>query len=139
MTQAEIDNHIEISERLLQHAEEQFENRDLLQASEKAWGAVAHYLKSVAKFRGWQNRHHRDLNDIADDLALETDDPVLIRRLYAYAERMHQNFYEDRLSHVAVAQGISDCRELIERLERRAGPEVEPRPSQEIRRWWHRQ
>lgn len=35
MTQAEIENHLEISDRLLQHAYEQFEAGDLLQASEK--------------------------------------------------------------------------------------------------------
>ena len=48
---------------------------DLLQASKKAWGAVAHYLKSVAKYRGWQNRTHRDLTDIAFDLAYENRQP----------------------------------------------------------------
>ena len=71
-TQAEIENHRQVSDTLLQQAEEEFEAGDLIQASEKAWGAVAHYLKSVAKFRGWPNRTHADLSDIANDLGHET-------------------------------------------------------------------
>ena len=130
MTQAEIENHIETAERFLRHAEEQFEEGDLLQASEKAWGAVAHYLKSVAKFRGWRNRTHADLSDIVDDLGHETDDLNRVRDLYAYAGQMHQNFYEDTFSHGQVSRGIDNARELIDRLEGRTKPQLEPRPSQ---------
>ena len=53
MGMATVAQHQEISERFLSHAEEEFEKGDLLQASEKAWGAVAHYVKSVAKAAGW--------------------------------------------------------------------------------------
>lgn len=130
MTQAEIDNHIQTAERFLRHAEEEFEGGDLLQASEKAWGAVAHYLKSVAKYRNWQNRTHSDLSDIADDLGHETDDLDRIRDLYFSAGQMHQNFYEDSLSHGQVSRGIDNARELIDRLERRTRPQLDPRPSQ---------
>ena len=130
MAQAEIDNHLKISDQLIQHAYEQFEAGDLIQASEKSWGAVAHYLKSVAKFRGWRNRSHADLTEIAEDLGYEADDQERIRDLFAYAERMHQNFYEDTYSHGQVGRGIDNARELIDRLERRTRPQLEPRPSQ---------
>ena len=130
MNQAEIDNHLEISDRLLQHAYEQFEADDLLQASEKAWGAVAHYLKSVAKFRGWRNRSHSDLTDVAMDLAQETNTPREIMRLYRSVSDLHQNFYEDWYLDYVVVGGIDDARELIDRLERRTGPQLDPRPSQ---------
>ena len=43
--------HQEISDVFLEHAEDEFEKGDLLQASEKTWGAVAHYVKSVARNR----------------------------------------------------------------------------------------
>ena len=129
-TSAEIENHIEISERFLRHAEEQFEEDDLPQASEKAWGAVAHYLKSVAKFRGWQNRTHWDLTDIADDLALETDNPDRAIELYISANQMHQNFYEDSLSPSMVGKGIRNAREFISLMESRTGTQPAFRPSQ---------
>ena len=130
MTQAEIENHIETAERFLRHAEEEFEAGDLPQASEKAWGAVAHYLKSVAKFRGWRNRSHSDLNDIATDLSYETDDPRRIRLLYGSVSSLHQNFYEDWLPEISVAEGIEDAREMIDGLEVRTGRPLDPRPSQ---------
>ena len=130
MNQAEIDNHLKISDQLIQHAYEQFEAGDLIQASEKSWGGVAHYLKSVAKFRGWQNRTHTDLSDIVEDLGHETDDLNRIRDLYFSAGQMHQNFYEDTFSHGQVGRGIDNARELIDRLERRTRPQLDPRPSQ---------
>ncbi|MCE2457740.1 MAG: PaREP1 family protein [Dehalococcoidia bacterium] len=130
MTQAEIENHIVTAERFLRHAEEEFEAGDLPQASEKAWGAVAHYLKSVAKFRGWRNRSHSDLNYIATDLSYETDDPRSIRRLYGSVSSLHQNFYEDWLPEISIAEGIEDAREMIHGLETRTGRPLDPRPSQ---------
>ena len=134
MTQSEIDNHLKISERLLDHAYEQYEAGDLIQASEKAWGAVAHYLKSEAKFRGWRNRSHADLTDIAMDLAQETNEPQYIMRLYRSVSDLHQNFYEDWYLDYVVVGGIDDARELLDRLERRTMPQLEPRPSQVSRR-----
>ena len=130
MTQAEIENHVETAERFLRHAEEEFEAGDMPQASEKAWGAVAHYLKSVAKFRGWRNRSHSDLSDIVLDLAQETGDPDRIGTLYRSVGALHTNFYEDWFSDQMVAGGIEDARELIDRLENRTGPQIDPRPSQ---------
>ena len=120
MTQAEIANHTETSERFLRHAEEQFERGDLPQASEKAWGAVAHYVKSVAKQRGWRDRSHSDLSDIVVDLAQETDDPERIKILYRSVGALHTNFYENWLSDSMVGGGIEDALELISRLENRS-------------------
>ena len=133
-TQAEIDNHLEITERFLNHAWEQFEIRDLPQASEKAWGAVAHYLKAEAKLRRWRNAHHRDLVDIAYDLARETTDPDRIDELFVVMEGLHSNFYEDSLLDGSVARAIRGAEEIISRLENRVLPPVEPRPSQALRR-----
>ena len=130
MTQTEIAKHTDTSERFLRHAEKQFERGDLPQASEKAWGAVAHYVKSVAKQRGWRNRSHTDLSDIVVDLAQEMDDPSRILNLYRSVGALHTNFYENWLSDSMVGGGIEDASELISRLENRTKPPVNPRPSQ---------
>lgn len=134
MTQTQIVNHVETSERFLRHAGEQYEKGDLPQASEKAWGAVAHYVKSVAKQRGWSNRSHSDLSDIVVDLAQETDDPSRILNLYRSVGALHTNFYENWLSDSMVGGGLEDASELISRLENRTRPPVNPRPSQTGRR-----
>ena len=43
------EQHREISAQFLDHAEDEFRKGDLLQASEKAWGAVSHHVNSVAR------------------------------------------------------------------------------------------
>ena len=134
MTHAEIENHREVSYTLLWQAVEEFEANDLLQASEKAWGAVAHYLKAEAKFRRWNNGSHADLKAIAEDIGYETDDSARTQDLFSYVERMHRNFYECAFSPSQVILGINNARELIDRLERRTKPQLEPRPSQVRRR-----
>jgi hypothetical protein len=95
---------------------------------------VAHYVKSVAKQRGWRNRSHSDLSDIVVDLAQETDDPSRILNLYRSVGALHTNFYENWLSDSMVGGGIEDALELISRLEDRTRPPVNPRPSQTGRR-----
>ena len=109
--------HIVISSRILQHAEEQFQLGDMPQASEKAWGAVAHYLKSIAKRRRWRNRSHRDLSRVVIRLANESRDPDRIKILFYSANSLHSNFYEDWLEDELLRDGIEHCRELIDKLE----------------------
>ena len=41
--------HRQICEMFLAHAQEQLDRGDFLQASEKAWGAVAHRVEALAK------------------------------------------------------------------------------------------
>ncbi|MCY4652410.1 MAG: PaREP1/PaREP8 domain-containing protein, partial [Dehalococcoidia bacterium] len=53
-----IEAHYIHSQRLIQHAEEKLAEGDRLQASEKAWGAVAHYFKHIAAQRGWRYVTH---------------------------------------------------------------------------------
>ncbi len=107
--------HQEISARFLKHAEEEFNKGDLLQASEKAWGSVAHYVKSIARQEGWPNRSHRDVGRNADRLIALTDDPLQNELLFKAVENLHVNFYEDTYEdrpHI-VEHGIEHARELI--------------------------
>ena len=134
MTQEQIDRHLEISDLLMGYAVAEFETGQPFLASEMAWGAVAHYLKSIAKYRGWRNETHQDLRDIARDLAYETEDSDTIGDLYDSVGRLHSNFYEDRLSYSQVSDGMSEAEELIRRLESRNQPPPAIRPSQASRR-----
>ena len=42
------DNHWAIALRFLDHAQEELDKGNRLQAGEKAWGAVAHQFKAIA-------------------------------------------------------------------------------------------
>ena len=109
--------HIAITQSMIEHAEERLQADDLIQASEKGWGAVAHYLKAVAKQRGWTNRSHRDFFVIKDRLANEIDNPDRLHLLFAAARGLHQNFYEPLYSSDDVRVGIDSAKEFVENLE----------------------
>ena len=108
--------HEEISDRFLDHAEAEFERGDMLQAPEKAWGAIAHYVKSVAKARGWPDGSHRDIADNARRLLDLTPDPDGNRDKFALINVLHVNFYEENLDPRDVERGIRYARALIDAM-----------------------
>ena len=110
--------HTDITQQMLTHADERLQADDLIQASEKGWRAVAHYLKAVAKQRGWRNRSHRDFFTIKNRLAQETDDPDRVHLLFDSARVLHQNFYEPISPEEDVERGIERVKEFIDILER---------------------
>ena len=110
--------HQEISLQFLDHAEEELRKGDLLQASEKAWGAVSHFVNSVARQRNWPLGSHRQLIDNANRLI--DQDPANARhrrRLLLAIEALHANFYHAHLDEVLVGEGIEGAKELIRALD----------------------
>ncbi len=113
---ATTERHEAIRAVFLDHAEEEFEKDDMLQASEKAWGAVAHYVKSVAKANGWSDGSHRDIAVNARRLLDLTPDPEGNRKRFALINMLHVNFYEEDLDPKDVEVGIRDARLLIDAM-----------------------
>ena len=124
------EEYIETSVRLLQQADAEFEKGDLLQASEKAWGAVSLYLKAMATQRGLPHRVHRELRLVAQHVVEETGQQR-IRELFAIAESMHANYYEAWMPEAEVRAGIENVRELLGILE--AVPRLEGTPELLVR------
>ena len=85
--------HVAISRRFIEQADEELDRGDLPQASEKAWGAVAHRLKAIARQRGWRQGKHGDFYRIVTLLGRETDRRVELERLLSSADALHANFY----------------------------------------------
>ncbi len=104
--------------RLLQHAEEQLAEGDRLQASEKAWGAVAHQLKVIATRRGRKYTRHHQLGGFIKELANETEDPILVQDLFGVAEGLHENFYADVMDLEALGYKLGRVRALLDILNR---------------------
>ena len=77
--------------QLLEHAEEEFQKGDLLQASEKTWGAVHQFLKAAATERDWGHDTHSHVRQVAQNLAAETGNSEMAD-LFSYAEALHANF-----------------------------------------------
>jgi len=120
----------ETSGRLIRQADAEFEKGDLLQASEKAWGAVSQYLKAMATQRGLPHRVHRELRLVAHSVVEETGQQR-IRELFAIAESLHANYYEAWMPEAEVSAGVDSVRELLDIL--KAIPRPEGTPERPVR------
>ena len=101
---------------LLGKAHQALEGGDLIQASEKGWGAAAQAVKAVAERRRWPHRSHSALFGAIDRLVAETGDRD-IGRLFAAGNALHQNFYEHWMTREQVRRGIQRVGELVAKLE----------------------
>ena len=90
---------------------------DLIQASEKGWGAAAQMVKAAAEARDWRHNGHGELFRAINRLADETDDRQL-RTLFHVANSLHVNFYEGWLPQELVEDGLEQVAELVRRLDR---------------------
>ena len=117
LAQQPIESHDVHSRRLIQHAEEMLESGDRLQASEKAWGAVAHRLKVVADRRGLRYETHTDAFVVVRNLVREEQNPR-IGTLFDVAHGMHINYYKDERSIDYIQRQLEDVKELLNILER---------------------
>ena len=103
--------HVETANVFLAHAHTYLREGDLLQASEKGWGAASRMVKAVAETRGWRNSTHGHLYDVINRLAEELgDDRVQI--LFRSASALHQNFYEGYMPEGTVATALNDVEEI---------------------------
>ena len=105
-----------MSQRYIEQADEEFLKGDYGQASNKAWGAAALALKSIAERRGWNHNKHGLLYDISGQMADELGRPD-IRIMFRSANAMHQNYYEDWMASDEVRDGIDNAKVYLRELE----------------------
>ena len=117
------DRYFRLSQRLLKHAQEQLDLGDTVQASEKAYGAVSHAVKSYAELRGWNHYNHHRVGLVLDQLRDEENDPGLTEG-YDAIESLHKNFFEHEMVVTRVKDRVDTARNLIDKLEslRARGP-----------------
>ena len=109
------DFHTDTSDQFLIKARSYLAEGDLLQASEKGWGATAQMVKAIAEERDWRHKSHGDLYRAIDRLAKETRDERL-HILFGTARHLHQNFYEGLMSAASVEVSLRDVDELVGKL-----------------------
>ena len=122
------ERYFRLSQRLLKHAQEQLDLGDTVQASEKAYGAVSHAVKSYAELRGWNHYNHHRVGLIMDQLSEEWADPNLVT-LHMAVKALHDNFFEYELSTVQVQAGIDAAKEMVDRLDTLRASPIKPLPS----------
>ena len=108
-------NHIETSRRFIIQADAELAAGDLLQASEKGWGAAAHAMKAIAQEREWRHDSHARLFTVARRLTRETGRSE-IADLFYIASEVHKNFYEGSMSKEDIAGSLAQIRTLLDIL-----------------------
>ena len=85
----------------------------LLQASEKGWGAAAHAAKFIAGIRGWRYREHWEFEgEVIPRLARETG-RMEIHKWCRSANELHRNFYNDNRNAQQIAAYLDDVVNLV--------------------------
>ena len=107
--------HTETANEFLGRARAYLAEDDLLQASEKGWGAAARIVKAVAETRGWKHTSHGDLYRVVRRLASESGDAQL-RSLFISANSLHENFYEGPMPEEFIADALHDVEKMLLRL-----------------------
>ena len=99
---ARTDWHAETAAEFLARARGYLSDDDLLQASEKGWGAAAQMVKAAAEARGWNHSGQRQLHQTVERLVAETGQPEL-RTLFNATNTLHANFYDGFLPATAIS------------------------------------
>ncbi len=110
-----------VSTTLFDQAHIELESGDLVQASEKFWGAAAQALKAIAQQRGWEHDSHAHFYRIVRNLVDETGDKELVD-LFDAANLLHINFYEHWLEPDEIRTRALKIEQLIERLDHIENP-----------------
>ena len=118
-----VDYHSETAGVFLAKAAGYLAEDDLLQASEKGWGAAAQMVKAVAEERGWAHSGHRQLWLAVDRLVEETGERE-IRTAFSVASVLHVNFYDGLMTHEGVEDSLALVREFVGRLETLLGGSI---------------
>ena len=116
MTASASNKYAAASRRFMDQAKAELQIEDLIQASDKAWGAAATALKAVAEQREWNHRKHSLLYDVSGQIADELARPGL-RERFGLANALHQNFYENWMPDSEVESAIGSIEALVSELE----------------------
>ena len=110
------DYHSDTASEFLSKARAHLAEGDLLQASEKGWGAAARMVKAVAENRGWDHSTPGDLYWAVDRLA-ELFAGEELQGRFLSANALDQNSYEDDMPTATVADGLDEVEQFAAALE----------------------
>lgn len=111
------DRYAAISQRLLRQAQAELDAGDLIQASEKAWGAAAHAIKAVAEKWGWFHQGHYRLDASVHYIVSERGREDLLG-LYSTVNVLHFNYYEHELGADLVQSSLNATKTFVGEMEK---------------------
>ena len=109
------DEHVQTAQDFLVKSDAYFAEGDVLQGSEKLWGAAAHAIIAVAQQRGWKYGNHYAIREVARRLADELSDERISLGLIA-AEKFHANFYHEFMDESELDMGRPAVQRFVGRM-----------------------
>ncbi len=117
--------HAEQARKFLDQSEKEFADDDVLQGSEKLWGAACQAVMAVAKSRGWDYGKSKHRSVVIDRLVEECGDSSLASG-YSVAQKFHANFYNNFMEDDDIARDRPIVHQLVQQLLN--GELSQPRP-----------
>ena len=105
-----------VSHNFLVQAREELAKEDLLQAANKAWGAVAYAIKAVAEKRRWFNDADWRLKETAWVVSAELGDDDIMMGFLA-ARDAHYNFYHHEDDSYTIERIIVATERLVGKID----------------------
>ena len=109
------EKHTRLAEKLMDDASREIAVGELVQGSEKLWGAASQALKAYCASHGMPHGKYAQRRHAALELADEHGD-ASIRLAFKLAESCHANFYNDWMEQEDLDSHVADIRTLVEKI-----------------------
>ena len=108
-------DHAAQAQVFLKQSDEEFARNDVLQGSEKLWGATCQAIMAIAEQRGWSYGKSKHRSVVVDRLADECEESWL-KSGYGIAEKFHANFYHNFMQDYELERDPVVVHEFVEQL-----------------------
>ena len=106
------EKHTRLAHQLLDDAKREIAAGDLVQGSEKLWGATSQALKAYCASRGSPHSKYAHRRHALFEMAERLNNPFL-RTAFGVAESCHANFYNDWMEQEHLDGYLPDIEELV--------------------------
>ena len=114
-TETPAEKHTRLAQELLDDASREIAAGDLMQGSEKLWGATTQALRAYCASREMPHGKYAQHRSAANQLARERNDPS-IRTVYGLAQSCHANFYNDWMEQEDLYDYLPDIQRLVDKI-----------------------
>ena len=110
-----LEEHVQTAREFMERSDRYFVEGDVLQGSEKAWGAATHAVMALAQQRGWDFGSHRAMIRAVNRIGEELGDRAL-RAEFGVAEQFHANYYHGFMEDFQIENNRPTVREFVGRM-----------------------
>ncbi len=106
------EKHARLAQQFLENAKREIAAGDLVQGSEKLWGAASQAIKAYCASRNLPHAKYQHRRRAVIELAAQQSNPS-IRMAFGIAESCHANFYNDWMEREHLDTYLPDIEELV--------------------------